>query len=491
VGGQTLAGLLIAAAAAVLVVYASRHATRSGIAIVLIVFGGLWLLSTRRTQLALAGLMLYLGLLDGYLKLSSGSNLVTFVRDGLLYAIVIGLLVRATVKHKRLALPPMSLWVVAFVILVLIELLNPDDGSLYHSLAGVRQDLEFVPLFFLTFAFVRSTKSLRMFVILLAVIAAANGIANIVQFRETPQQLASWGPGYKERVLGTSQFSAAGRLFYAGGHQRTRPFGLMGDAGTGGLVCALALGAILALGSLRNRRRYLVLAVLAGALAVAGILTSQGRAVVVGSVVVLLAYALLSATTGRGIATALAASALVGVAVLAVTVVIGSGSGAAPVRYQGLTPGGIVQLTNQNRGASFRKIPENFVHYPFGGGLGTGGPAAGVSGAPTSGADTENEFSYLTLEAGIPGMLLVIGFTVAVCLLGIRYCRHEPDPEARILLAAITAPVVGILVLYSVNVPTPTTPGGPYLWAVGGIATYWLIVRPAERRRAGALAAAA
>ena len=371
-------------------------------------------------------------------------------------------------------------------ILIFIEVLNPDDGSLYHSLAGVRQDLEFIPLFFLAFAFVRSTKALRMFAILLAVIAAANGVTNIVQFRESPQQLASWGPGYKERVLGTAQFSAAGRAFYSGGQQHTRPFGLMGDAGTGGLVCALALGAILALGSLRKRRRYVVLAGLAGTLAVAGVLTSQGRAVVVGSVVVLLAYALLSATTGRGMASALAASALVGVAALAVSVIIGSGSGAAPVRYQGLTPAGIIQLTNQNRGSSFRKIPDNFVHYPFGGGLGTGGPAAGVSGAPTSGADTENEISYLTVEAGIPGMLLVVGFTLAVCGLGIKYCRHEPDPEARILLAAIIAPVVGILVLYSVNVPTPTTPGGPYLWAVGGIAAYWFIVRPAERRRAGA-----
>ena len=82
-----------------------------------------------------------------------------------------------------------------------------------HSLAGVREHLEFVPLFFLTFAFVRSVKALRMLVILLAVIAAANGLASLVQFKESPQQFAAWAPGYAQRVLGTGSFSGGGRTF--------------------------------------------------------------------------------------------------------------------------------------------------------------------------------------------------------------------------------------------------------------------------------------
>ncbi len=168
------------------------------------------------------------------------------MRDGPVVLDVIGLLVRATVKHKRLPLPPMSMWLIGFTILVLIELLNPEDGSLYHSLAGVRQDLEFIPLFFLTFAFVRSTHSLRVFVVLLAVIAAANGAANVAQFRESPQQLAELGPGVRgARPRHEPVLSGGVRAFYSGGQQHTRPC-LMGDAGTRGVVCALALGAILA-----------------------------------------------------------------------------------------------------------------------------------------------------------------------------------------------------------------------------------------------------
>src|SRR5262249_32601767 len=156
--------------------------------------------STRHVALALALLMLYLGLLDGYLKLASGSSVVTFVRDALLYALVVGQLVRAVARRTPLRVPPLSAWVILFVVLVGVQLFNPADGWPTHSLAGARPHLEFVPLFFLTYAFVRTTRALRVFVVLLLVIATANGVANVVQFHMTPQQLAAWGPGYAERI---------------------------------------------------------------------------------------------------------------------------------------------------------------------------------------------------------------------------------------------------------------------------------------------------
>jgi len=139
---QAAAGLLVAVVAAGLTVFVTRRTALSGAAVTLAVVGTLWFATTRHTQLALALLMLYLGLLDGYLKLATGSNLVTFVRDVLLYAIVAGLLVRATVQGKRLPLPPLSGWVIAFAVLVLIQIPNPHGGTLFHSLAGVRQHLD-------------------------------------------------------------------------------------------------------------------------------------------------------------------------------------------------------------------------------------------------------------------------------------------------------------------------------------------------------------
>jgi hypothetical protein len=473
--------------AAGLAVFVSQRTATDGAAVLIVVAGSLWFAATRRTALALVLLMLYLGLLDGYLKLATGSTLVTFVRDVLLYAIVVGLLARAVIRRDRFVVPPLGAWVIGFSVVVLVELANPNNGSLVHSLAGVRQHLEFVPLFFLTYAFVRTKKALRTFVILTAVIAAANGLANVVQFRLTPAQFAAWGPGYAQRVLGTGAFTYSGRSFYdTSGQTHTRPFGLMSDAGSGGLMAALALGAVIALVALPGDRRYRGLAVVTGVAAIAGIATAQGRAVVVVGGVVVLAYALLTATSRRGVTTALAVGALAVAGFAIVEGAIGSG-GVSPLRYSSLNAGNLLSTTSQVRGSSFTVLPKYFSQHPLGDGLGVAGPATGTSGAPPQAGilDAENEISFLTLESGIPGMVLLIGFATTLCVLGLLRVRREPDPEVRVLLAAIIAPVVGMLAYFLVAAGTPTTPAGPYLWAIGGVVSYWLVDRPAALRRTG------
>jgi hypothetical protein len=479
---EALAGLLVAAGAGALTLYGGGQETLKGVAVLIVVAGSVWFATTRRVALALALLMLYLGLLDGYLKLATGSSYVTFVRDVLLFALAVGVLLRASAEGRRLALPPLSGWAIAFVVIVLVELANPGNGTLYHSVAGARQHLEFVPLFFLTFAFVRTVAALRAFAILMVVIAFANGLANVVQFHESPQQLAAWGPGYSQRVLGTQQFGNAGRTFFNNtGQQATRPFGLGSDSGDGGLMAAFALGSILALASIPRRKRYVGLAAIGAVAAVAGIITAQGRAVLVCGVVVLVAYAVLAATSRRGFVTVLAVTLLGLVTLFTVRAVLGGSS--STLRYSSLRISNIFQTAVNGRGATIAVIPQYAHRYPLGAGLGVAGPAAGVSGAPAqTNLDAESEFTFAILETGIPGAAALIGFTLAILLLALKRCGSEPDPEARVLLAAIIAPVAGMLVLYAVSALTPTTPGGPYLWAVGGIAAYWLVARPAQLR---------
>jgi hypothetical protein len=456
----------------------------SGVATLVAVAGTLWFASTRRTPLALALLMLYLGLLDGYLKLASGSNLVTFVRDILLYAIVVGQLLRSVARRTPLTAPPLSGWILLFTGLVIVQLFNPADGSLSHSAAGIRQHLEFVPLFFLTYTFVRTTRALRAFVILLLVIAAANSAVNLVQFNLTPQQLAGWGAGYAERINGQGGFLLAGRTFNdTSGVTHTRPFGLGSDAGGGGLAAAFSVGAILALASRFRRARYLLLAIAMAVIVAVGVVTSEGRAAVIVSLVVAVGYGLLAARSRGRLSTLLSAALVIGLAAVVVEVVLTS-AGSSAFRYQGLSTSGIFQTTQQARSRSFAEIPYNLTHYPLGAGLGIGGPAAGIGGAPAqSGSlDAETEISFATLETGIPGMVTIIGFTAVLFGLGLRRCRNEPDPETRVLLAAIIAPTVGMLALYTVAAATPTTPTGPYLWACGGVVSYWLVTRPAALR---------
>jgi hypothetical protein len=490
VAGQTLAGLLIAAAAAGLTLVVTKHLSLTGAAAVLVVLGTAWSATTRRPQLALALVMLYLGLIDGYLKLASGSNYVTFVRDLLLYAIVVGLLVRAIVEHKRLPLPPLSAWVICFVVLVLVQIANPQAGTLVHSLAGVRQHLEFVPLFFLTYVFVRTTRALRIFVILMAVIAAANGIANWVQFNESPQQFAAWGPGYAQRVLGEGNFARAGRTFATGvpGQAgRTRPFGLGSDSGDGGLFAVLALPGILVLASFSGRRRYLLFAVAMALGAVLAIVTSQDRGVILSSVIVLLAFGGLT-VTARNRLTSLVGLVLAAAATFLVVQAILGSVGASQLRYQGLSPSSILHTTSTARGKSIAAVPNNLVTYPFGAGLATAGPASGSAPGASQltqqgNVNTETEFSFLTVETGIAGMVAFTGYVIALLVIGVRRCRREPDREARVLLAAIIAPLAAILALFFISDPSDSVPTGPYLWAAGGIIAYWLVALPAARRR--------
>ncbi len=488
-GAQAAVAVLIAGAVAAIVWLSASQRLMTAAALVLVVAGSAWLMTTRRTSWALVLLMLYLGLLDGYLKLATGSSYATFIRDVLLYALVAGLLVRAATGRRRHAVPPLTGWVVAFTATVLVQVANPQGGTLVHSLAGVRQHLEFVPLFFLTYAFVRTTRALRWFVILLALIAAANGAVGLVQFSETPAQFAAWGPGYAERVLGTGKFELAGRSFASeSGQNRTRPFGLGSDAGAGGVFGAFALGGIIALASLfgRGRLRYLLFAVAMAIGATTAVVTSQGRGIIVGSIAVLVAFGALAATS-RGRVTVLLGCGLAAVvSVLALQAVVGS-FGSSDLRYQGLTPAAFAQTADSARGKSLAHIPGTLASYPLGAGLATAGPASGTApgGSKLTGVlDAENEFLFLTLETGIPGLLVLTCFTIRLVALGLLRCRHEPDPEARLLLAAIVAPVVCILVLFFSSSLTVTVPAGPYLWAAGGIVSYWFVTRPVELRRA-------
>ena len=90
-------------------------------------------------------LMLYVGLLDGYLKLKTGSDHATIARDVLLYAIAAGAMIRATVGREHISLPPLTGWVVAWLVVVAAEMIAVNSGLGYLIIdarnAGKRYDL--------------------------------------------------------------------------------------------------------------------------------------------------------------------------------------------------------------------------------------------------------------------------------------------------------------------------------------------------------------
>src|SRR4051812_28230858 len=156
------------------------------------VFGAtcIWMFVSARYEWSLAVLLLYLALVDGFARLATGTPELTLLRDGLLYAIVLGLALRALVRRQPLSMPPLSVWVVAYVAVVLVQLTNPAAGSLPHAVASLRPHLEWVPLFFVAYLVMRDVRRLRTFFLLLLVVATVNGVVNVVQLNLSVDQFA-------------------------------------------------------------------------------------------------------------------------------------------------------------------------------------------------------------------------------------------------------------------------------------------------------------
>jgi len=448
-----------------------------------ITLGGLGVLAlaiSTRYEVTLTLLVLYLGLLDGPVKLESASQAASAVRDILILAIGLGMVVRLVVKRERVRLPPLSAWVLAFVAVVLIEAFNPATGGILKVIGGYRQELEWVPLFFFGYLIMRSKERFRKFFLVLGVIAVANGAVGAYQARLTPGQLASWGPGYNVLLSAKNgKAVVSGRTYSVEGVARPRPPALGSDSGFGGGVGVLALPGLLALlatGSVR--RRWILVLCCAGA--VLGIATSASRSAIIVAVIALLAYALLSFVAGIRVGRLIA----VLLTTVALTVAVGAALVAANgkgifARQETLTS----VSTAETSGGSAKvehltRIPADIAAAPFGAGLATGGSAGGFGGKQKlelegQGASTESAYNLVVVELGLPGLLLWVGLSITVLLLAVRGLRHIRDIELRTYLVAVFAAFVAFTAEGFAGPTLAVSPSGAFLWFAAGIASYW------------------
>jgi hypothetical protein len=471
-----LTGLLAVAAAIALAVEVPHPSPLLALAIALGALGLLALMLSARYGLTLALLALYLGLLDGPVKLLSASQAASAVRDVLIFAIVLGMAARAAVTRERVRMPPLSGWVVAFVALVLIEAANPATHGILKVVGGFRQQLEWVPFFFFGYLAMRSKERLRKLFVLLGVIALANGAVGAYQAQLTPTQLASWGPGYGERIAGTD--GLGGRTYAVEGVGRPRPPALGSDSGFGGGVGVLALPgllAVLAVGGMR--RRWLLVLLCLGALL--GIATSASRTSVIIAVVALLSFGGLSLSAGRRAIRPLAAlAAAVALAFAVGAVLVATEGGGVFARYESLVSSQAHGPGNDSKERDLAQIPRYLASAPFGVGLGTYGSAAGFGGRERvtiegKGVTGESAYNLLALELGLPGLLLWVGLSLSVIGLAVRGLARVRDIELRVYLAAAFAVFIAFTVQGLSGPTLAVTPAGAYLWFAAGIAAYW------------------
>jgi hypothetical protein len=448
----------------------------AGLAVAVALGATAWMLLSERYEWSLALLMLYLGLADGFLKLGTGVQAATLVRDILLYALVIGALVRLAVRGERVTLPPLSGWAIAWVVVVLVQIANPHNGSLLHSVASVRPHAEFVPLFFLGYLVMRSKARIRNFLLLLLLITAINGVVGLVQQNLTPDQLASWGPGYSKAIKGESSVST--RTFAdEEGVERNRPFALGGDVGFGGTLGYLAVPAALALLGLRlpPRTRFAVAAMSVGV--VLAVATSAARTDVIAAVIAALAFAGLTVTSRAGLRAVLGVAVGVAVAYAAIGFLSSDSESGSFSRYNSIaSPGQAITTAYEYRSGVIAEVPNYVTEIPFGAGLGSKGPAGSFGGGGSGkGLDSESEPTYLLIEAGVPGLLVMLGFNLTLLVLSVVRIRGVADRETRVLLTAVAAPLFAIFATWFTGITTATSPGSPYLWFAAGTLSYWLL----------------
>lgn len=250
-----------------------------------------------------------------------------------------------------------------------------------------------------------------------------------------------------------------------------RPPALGGDFGFGGALGVIATPIVIALAqSFRHLRRLGWVAWVGAPLVALAVISSESRTDVVSAVVALIAYLALTMTSRRALA-ALAVAVVVGALGVFVAAPLLKGT---PTRYGSIAPTQVVSTTISYRDSTLALIPTYAVDYPLGVGMGTAGPAANaaVGGGPTQQLDAESEFTFLEIELGVPGLLILTALFAAFIGIGIRL-RRVRDIALQRLLSAITAVLVAFVVSWIVGVDTATSPDAPFMWLAGGTLAYW------------------
>lgn len=466
--GAALIVVLIAAST----LLSSRAGGSLAIVAPLLVLLCAFLIGNPRIEISLVILALYVGLLDGYVKLSTGSSIAPVIRDVLLYSVVVGALLRFAITDRSVQLPKYTGHVVLFVAIVFAQAFNPATPGVNAVIGGVRQHLEFVPLFFFGYVCMRSERRLEIFLLLLLVVAAVNGVVAAIQYNLSPQELANWGPGYSDRILGNGAFEGAARTFAdVGGEQRIRPFGLGSDIGAAGVVGWSALTAALAFIAVPRRPGLRVAGVIGLVFCVLAVLTAQSKQVVLVAVFVPVAFAALTVTSkeaARGMATLLIGGLLI---YFAAAFFAGQNQGSGGSRLKALGGGQLQSTIVRERGQAAKLIPIYAARYPVGNGLGRAGPAAGFGGG-NSKLNTENEPNFLIGEVGTVGFLILLTLWLRVIADGVRAVRRTADTRIRLLLAALVASLLGSALSWLSSNPTAATPTSPLFWFVAGIVAW-------------------
>jgi hypothetical protein len=481
-GDLLLTGLtaLIPAVLALAVTVAFPHAS---LPVVLAVIAGalvvVALVVCSRLEVTVTAVLLYLLLFEGPVKMLTSQREVTrTLADVLIVAVCLGAGMRMVVQRKRLDLPPLSGWVIAWILLVLVNAFNPKTHNILAVLGGFSQQLQFVPFFFFGFALMRSKRRFRQLFIIVGIAATASGLVAAYQTTLTPTQLAGWGPGYQALI---HPEKGTGRVFFSEGEARVRPPGLGSEAGASGGIGHVALPMCLALVALsRGRKKWIATLLALGAML--AVVVGLGRLQLVGAALGVVAFTALAALAGRQFSRTIGALlAIVVLAIPAGALLLSALHSGTFKRYETLSTS---SETTLHKESAWSKVPEYVAGSPLGYGLGNSGSVSGLGGPETNanlleghGLTSETEYNVLVKELGAPGLLLWPLIAIYVSVLIVRRIRSVRDPELALCLAGALASFAPLLLEGSSGFIGGGLAGGAYYWFAIGIVAYWLVGR--------------
>jgi hypothetical protein len=432
----------------------------------------------------LLALLLILGYLtmEGFLKLLSNYHPVVHVGiDIIVLSLGLWLVLEAVIRRRaHLPMLPWTPLIAAYVLWVTLQLLNPHSPGLVPSLASLKVHLAMIPLYFITATMFRSPRDLHRFLAGMAVISLVPYTMALGQYALGPASVLDLSPRFWQNIS-----------YY----HEWRPFGTSATPGGASVFAFLYAPLAFVLLVSPVSRRVKALAVLSLTLAAATFVVSGVRQLFLGSVLVLLTMAALMASRARSGGFV----ALVFVAVISLGAYVGVQTWLRPMATENVAREArapqiwrerdvttrLLTLAERSTYREARASPVSGIlfratRYPIGAGLGRTGSTAGTFQAQYA-SDPEsaniqalvgwsdNFFSDMIVEVGIPGMLMLTTVLLGMLAGAIRLARRAQDVIVAVTAAALAGLFFAILAMSWGSQPLLSNPITALFWVFAGL----------------------
>jgi len=370
----------------------------------------------------------------------------------------------------RLARTPLDWLIAIFGFICVAQIFNPLSYSYMASIASLKMHIVVIPLYFFGYHLCRTKKQIRKWFLVFTLIGVAIGGYAVIQFLQGPTAISKAIPAASHLVYVNTWRTASGQLYF-------RPFSTTTNAGGAATwaQCAIPLALALIMFQAVSKRLKLFLSAMIVLLCTA-ILVSLVRQIVLATLVGFVFLVLLQALFGeikRGVISILLAGILFFGSFWFATQL--AGDAVAHKLGSIIRP---IDAYQKTRGYHFRYLPYIMKQFPLGAGLGRVGPATSkfywelhedqLRGGPGA-LSGENYFLAMVSETGIPGLLVILFFYLAILLKGIRIHKGLKDKELQWVSAGILAVLISVFVEWFGASPLLTTPLNLYFWFLAGV----------------------